>query len=161
MTDTWVIAEGNLIEDMLGGGAPAATDTNGGQVETGTLVPPPGDVVEEVGGGGLFGTWGVLVLWAAVFGGMWFFLIRPQRNREKKMKEMQSAITTGDNVVTSGGLFGQIADVGDDCFIVEFGTNRSIRIPVLKSDVVGVRSPKMTPQPKDAKETIDKDEEAK
>jgi preprotein translocase subunit YajC len=64
------------------------------------------------------------------------------------MKEMQAAITTGDNVVTSGGMFGKVADIGEDCFIVEFGTNRSIRIPVLKSDVIGIREPKMTPPPK-------------
>ncbi|MCL1844762.1 MAG: preprotein translocase subunit YajC [Defluviitaleaceae bacterium] len=153
MTDM-VIA--SLIDDMFNGDAPA-TDGNGQAVTNAeTLVPPPAEAAEEPTGG-LFGTWGVLILWAAVFGGMWFFLIRPQRNREKKMKEMQETISSGDNVITSGGLFGKIADVGDDCFIVEFGTNRSIRIPVLKSDVVGVRSPKMTPQPKE----IEKDDEEK
>jgi preprotein translocase subunit YajC len=49
--------------------------------------------------------------------------------------------------VTTNGLFGKIADVGEDCFVVEFGTNRGVRIPVLKTDVVAVREPKMTPQP--------------
>ncbi|MCL2577456.1 MAG: preprotein translocase subunit YajC [Defluviitaleaceae bacterium] len=91
----------------------------------------------------------MLLLYGVVFAAMWFFLIRPQRSREKKMRELQSAITTGDNIVTSGGLFGKVADIGDDCFVVEFGTNRGIRIPVLKADVVAVRSPNMTPQPKE------------
>jgi preprotein translocase subunit YajC len=93
-----------------------------------------------------------LLLWGAVFVGMYFLMIRPQRKREKKMRELQAAITMNDNVVTSGGLFGKVADVGEDCFIVEFGTNRGIRIPVLKADVVAVRSPKMTPQAKDSVE---------
>jgi preprotein translocase subunit YajC len=60
------------------------------------------------------------------------------------MKELQAGITTGDNIITSGGLFGKVADVGEDCFIVEFGTNRGVRIPVLKADVVAIRTPKMT-----------------
>ncbi|MCL1843242.1 MAG: preprotein translocase subunit YajC [Defluviitaleaceae bacterium] len=92
----------------------------------------------------------MLIIWGVAFAGFWFLVMRPQRKREKKMKELQSAITTGDNIITSGGLFGKVADIGEDCFIVEFGTNRGIRIPVLKADVVSVRSPKMTPQVKDA-----------
>jgi preprotein translocase subunit YajC len=89
----------------------------------------------------------MLLIWGAVFAGMWFLMIRPQRKRERAMKDLQAGITTGDEVVTSGGLFGKVADVGDDCFIVEFGTNRGLRVPVLKADVVARRSPKMTPQP--------------
>jgi len=92
----------------------------------------------------------MLLIWGAVFVGMWFLMIRPQRKREKKMRELQAAISTGDNIVTSGGLFGKIADVGEDCFIVEFGTNRGVRISVLKADVVAVRTPQMTPSASDS-----------
>ena len=99
---------------------------------------------EEPGGMGM--------LWLAVYGlifvGMWFVLIRPQRKRDKAMKELQASISTGDKIVTSGGLFGQVVDIGEDCFVVEFGTNRGVRIPILKADVVCVREPKTTPQPK-------------
>jgi preprotein translocase subunit YajC len=91
----------------------------------------------------------MLLIWGAVFVGMWFLMIRPQRKREKAMKELQAGIGTGDDVITSGGLFGKVADVGEDCFIVEFGTNRGLRVPVLKADVVARRTPKMTPQPKE------------
>lgn len=93
--------------------------------------------------------WFIWVMYAAVFAGVWFLMIRPQRQRDKKMKELQAGISTNDNIVTSGGLFGKVTDVGEDCFIVEFGTNRGVRIPVLKADVVAVRSPKTTPQPKE------------
>jgi preprotein translocase subunit YajC len=106
-------------------------------------------------GGGLFdfSSMGFLAIWAVVLIGMYFLMMRPQRKREKQMKEMQSAIKPGDNVVTSGGLFGRVADVGEDCFIIEFGTNRGIRIPVKKTDVLGIRDPKTTPPPKDAAKT--------
>jgi preprotein translocase subunit YajC len=91
--------------------------------------------------------WTIIVIYVALFAGIWFLFFRPQRKREKAMKEMQSKIGVGDNVVTTNGLFGKVADVGEDCFVVEFGTNRGVRIPVLKSDVVAIREPKMTPQP--------------
>lgn len=98
--------------------------------------------------GGLFGSMWIWVVWAVVIFGMYFLMMRPQRKREKQMKEMQASIKAGDNVVTSGGFFGRVADVGEDCFIVEFGTNRGVRVPVQKSDVLGIKSPKMTPEPK-------------
>jgi len=106
---------------------------------TNAASPPP-----ETGGG----LWIMLVYAGVLIVAMYFLMFRGPRRREKKMKEMQASIRTGDNVVVSGGMFGRIADVGDDCFVVEFGTNRAIRIPVLKSDVLGVREPKLTPPPK-------------
>jgi len=126
-------------------GAPAGTQ-GGGAAEGVDLsatapAPPP-----EAGGFGWM-TW--VVIYGALFLGMYFVFIRPNRKREKQRREMVAAIKTGDNIVTTGGLFGKIAEVGEDCFMVEFGTNRGLRIPVLKGDVVGVRDPKMTPPPKE------------
>lgn len=115
-----------------------------------TTAPPP-----EMG---LFGTWGMFIWIGVMVVVMYFLMFRPQRKREKKMKEMQASLTTGDYIITNAGLFGRIAAVGEDCFIVEFGTNRSIRIPVLKSEIVGIREPKMTPQVIDA--PAGKDEKA-
>jgi len=80
--------------------------------------------------------WPMFLLYGAVFAAMWFFLIRPQRNREKKMKELQSAITVGNEVVTTGGLIGKVAEIREDRFIVEFGTNKGVLIPVRKTDVL-------------------------
>jgi preprotein translocase subunit YajC len=76
---------------------------------------------------------------------LYFLMIRPQRKRDKQMKEMQDSISTGDNIVTTSGLFGKVVDKGEDCFVVEFGTNRGVRIPVRKSDVSGIRTPNINP----------------
>ena len=94
--------------------------------------------------GGL-NTFGMLAVWIAIIAVFYFFTIRPQSKRDKKLKEMQSSIKTGDNVLTTSGFYGKVADVGDDCFIIEFGTNRGIRIPVRKTDIVGIQAPKLTP----------------
>jgi preprotein translocase subunit YajC len=105
--------------------------------ETATAVGQVAEPINEPTG--LFGgsLW-IIVIYAGIFVGAYFLLMRPQRKREKKMKELQSTIKTGDDVITSGGFFGRVADVGEDCFIIEFGTNRGIRIPVQKSDVLGI-----------------------
>ncbi|MCL1862795.1 MAG: preprotein translocase subunit YajC [Defluviitaleaceae bacterium] len=128
----------------LPAGLPAPEGTNETQAVVGYT--PAGGSTPAQSEPEPFSIWPMLLIWGGVFVAMWFFMIRPQRKREKQMKELQSQITVNDNVVTSGGFFGKVADVGEDCFIVEFGTNRGIRIPVLKADVVAVRSPKMTPQ---------------
>ena len=126
----------------------------------GTTPPPGGEVIGDVANGIVNNIpaappadtgnplWIMLVYAGVLIVAMYFLMFRGPRKREKKMKEMQASIRTGDNVVVTGGMFGRIADVGDDCFVVEFGTNRSIRIPVLKSDVLGIREPKLTPPPK-------------
>ena len=54
-----------------------------------------------------------LVLIAAMFGVMYFFIIRPQATREKARKAMIEALTKGDKVVTAGGLHGTVAKLDD------------------------------------------------
>ena len=105
--------------------------------------PPAAAQPQETG----FNMWWMYGIWIVVIVGFYFLTIRPQRQRDKKMKEMQSNISVGDNVLTNGGMYGRVADVGHDCFIVEFGTNRGIRIPIRKSDVLGIGTPNMSPPP--------------
>jgi len=123
----------------------------GGTSETVSTVIEGGQTVvenvSEAPAGGAFSTLTMLLIYAAVFGAAYFFIFRPQRKRDKEMKEMQSNLRVGDNVVTTAGLYGRIVDVGEDVFVVEFGSNRGVRIPVRKSDISGVKDPKLTPPP--------------
>ena len=54
---------------------------------------------------------GLLVLMFIVF---YFILIRPQRKREKELKEEVSKLSVGDRVVTIGGLVGFVANIKDN-----------------------------------------------
>ena len=101
----------------------------------------------EAGGGGFFEGPGFFIMWGVLIVGIYLLMFRPQRKREKKMREMQASIKAGDNVVTSSGMFGKVMEVGTDACVIEFGTNRGVRIPVLKSDIIGIREPKLTPPP--------------
>lgn len=49
----------------------------------------------------------------AMFGVMWFFIIRPAQKRQKATATMQNSLKRGDQVITVGGLHGTI-DALDD-----------------------------------------------
>ena len=53
----------------------------------------------------------LLVLMFVVF---YFILIRPQRKRDKELKEQMSKLSVGDRVVTIGGLVGFVANIKDN-----------------------------------------------
>lgn len=86
----------------------------------------------------------VVVYCVVIFGAMYFFSIKPQKKREKEFQEMRKQIQAGDSVLLTNGMYGKIADVTADCFIVEFGINKGIRIPVLKTEVAGKAEPNLT-----------------
>ncbi len=71
-------------------------------------------VTQNMAGGDMMGTIysiGLLVIMFVVF---YFLLIRPQRKRDKEMKEQMAKLTVGDKVVTIGGLVGLVANIKDD-----------------------------------------------
>lgn len=65
-----------------------------------------------------------LIIMILVF---WFVLIRPQKKKEKELKNMLAALKVGDEVATIGGIHGKIFRIKDDLFILESGagTNKS------------------------------------
>ena len=73
---------------------------------------------------------------------MYFLLIRPQRRRMKQQSALQTQLTTGDEVITTSGIYGFISAVEDDFFWLEIDDDVQIRIA--KAAVQG----KVTP-PKD------------
>lgn len=45
----------------------------------------------------------------------WYFIaLRPQRKKEKELKEKVDKMRVGDRIITIGGLCGQIANIRDD-----------------------------------------------
>ncbi len=55
---------------------------------------------------------------------MYFFIIRPQKKRDKEMQEMLSSIRNGDNITTIGGICGKVVDIRDDILTIEVGRDR-------------------------------------
>ncbi len=55
----------------------------------------------------------------------YFFAIRPQRKKEKEIKEMRGSLKVGDEVVTIGGIYGKIIVVKDDVLTIESGSAKT------------------------------------
>jgi preprotein translocase subunit YajC len=79
------------------------------------------------GGAGEPGMIGLLfpVLLIVIF---YFLLIRPQQKRQKEHKSMVAALKKGDEVVTSGGIFGKISEVGDNFVLLEAADNLQLKV---------------------------------
>ena len=71
------------------------------------------DTTAAMGGEGLGSllSFGVLILMFVI---MYFILIRPQRKKDKELKEQMNKLSVGDRVVTIGGLVGFVANIKDD-----------------------------------------------
>lgn len=49
----------------------------------------------------------------------YFFMIRPQMKRQKELRKYREALKKGDKVITTGGMFGKVAEVKDDRIVLE------------------------------------------
>ncbi|MCD5416363.1 preprotein translocase subunit YajC [Candidatus Bipolaricaulota bacterium] len=76
-----------------------------------------------------------LIVILAVFGAVFYFmLIRPQRKRQAKHSELVSALKRGDDVVTAGGIYGEIDTIGDTSIVLALEDGGKIRLS--KSSIV-------------------------
>ena len=60
---------------------------------------------------------------------MYFLMIRPQRKRMRRQRELSAALEIGDQVRTIGGLLGVVVGLGDDWVVlgIEDGRVRAQR----------------------------------
>ena len=70
----------------------------------------------------------MIVAMIAVF---YFLMIRPENKRKKEAEQMRSAVKTGDEIVTIGGIIGTVVSVKDDKFVMETGADQ-VRIEFAK-----------------------------
>lgn len=91
--------------------------------------------------GSLWGMLGIYAIFALV---LYFLLIRPQRKQQKETQKMQDSLKTGDWVLLNNGMYGKVVNIVNECLIIEFGTNKSVMIPVLRSQIAGISEPDLT-----------------
>ena len=61
-----------------------------------------------------------------------FFL--PQKKQEKKQRSMIDALVPGDEIVTIGGIYGNVVSVKDDTLVIESSADKT-KIKIAKSSV--------------------------
>ncbi len=75
--------------------------------------------------GGDIGAFLPLILIIVIF---YFFMIRPQMKRNKELKQFRDSLEKGDKVVTTGGIYGKVVEIGDYYVMLEVDSNVKIKI---------------------------------
>ena len=70
---------------------------------------------------------GLLVI-VALFVVFWLLLIRPQRRRQRAQEEMIANLRVGDEIVTAGGLYGDITAIEDDEVYLRIADGVEVRV---------------------------------
>lgn len=63
-----------------------------------------------------------------IFAVFYLFIIRPQSKKQKEQNNMINDTKEGDEIVTSGGIFGKVIEVQKEYAIIEISTNNNIKI---------------------------------
>jgi preprotein translocase subunit YajC len=93
---------------------------------------PPGGGGGAGGAGGMFGALLPLVLMFFVF---YFLLIRPQQKRTKEHRQFLDSLQKGDEVVSSGGIYGRVTGITDNVITLEIADK--VRIKIQRSNISG------------------------
>ncbi len=67
----------------------------------------------------------MIIPFALIFVVMYFFMIRPQKKKEKAVKAMLDALKTGDRIVTIGGIYGTVTSVREDQVKIAVGNQKT------------------------------------
>ena len=121
------MAETTTAVSPCGGSAPAGSGGAGSSSEAGAAAQQ----------GGIMGMLFPLAIFVLIF---YFFIIRPQRKRDKQQKNMIDSIARGDQIITVGGFFGTVREVREDSFQIELA--EGVRVTILKSAVQTKRANK-------------------
>jgi preprotein translocase subunit YajC len=81
------------------------------------------------------GMGGMLIMMVAIFAIMWFFMVRPQQKKQKKIREFQNSLQEGTRVVTGGGIYGTVKRIDQAKSVVEVEISRGVVISVDKGYV--------------------------
>ncbi len=67
---------------------------------------------------------------------LYFLMIRPQQKKQKEQREMINALSTGDEVMTSGGIVGKIVKVSEN--FVTLQVSEGTEIVIQKGSIVSL-----------------------
>jgi len=72
--------------------------------------------------------WTSILPMVLLFAAMYFLMIAPQRKKQKAHEKMLKELESGDEIVTSGGIYGVITNVKEDRFVVRISDTTKIEI---------------------------------
>lgn len=88
------------------------------------MAPPQGG--DQTGGGGLLGSPLILIVAIALM--FYFILYLPEKRRKQEREKMLKSLERGDEVITTGGIFGKVVALADNVVTLEIAPNVKIKI---------------------------------
>ena len=82
---------------------------------------------------------GFFLVLLAMFAFLYFLLIRPQRAQQRKHGEILAALKPGDEVLTAGGIYGEVVQLDEERVMLEI--DEDVRIAVARRSIASVVPP--------------------
>ncbi|MCB5261602.1 MAG: preprotein translocase subunit YajC [Candidatus Cloacimonetes bacterium] len=94
----------------------------------------------DTGGGGNGSMASSLIFFAALFGIMYFLMIRPQQKRQKEMQKMLDSLQVNDKVITSSGIYGRVVSLkpDKDIVVIEIDDTAKVKVDFQRSAIVTI-----------------------
>ena len=94
-----------------------------------------------------------LIIMVLMLGVMYVLMIRPQRQRQAQQQAMIDGAMVGDDVLTTGGIYGTISEVEGDDIVVEIASG--VTVHMTRRGIAAV----LPPEDDDVEELEDADEQ--
>ncbi len=109
-------------------------------------------------GGGLGSLLPILLMFVVIY----FIVLRPMSQEEKGRKKRVGEVKKGDEVVLQSGVIGRISNFDDPKIaIVEIGTDKKLKVKVLKKNIQDTAAEALKDDPRDAKAKAKDNKDAK
>jgi preprotein translocase YajC subunit len=59
---------------------------------------------------------------------MWLFVIRPQKRRQLQQQQLLENVSVGDEIITAGGLHGEVVSLGQEVLQIEIAPDVVVRL---------------------------------
>ena len=70
----------------------------------------------------------MIIMWTAIIAIFYFLLIRPQRKAQQRHQELVKGLKKGDEVMTDGGILGQVVHLKEDRVTLRTGGDTLIDV---------------------------------
>lgn len=71
-----------------------------------------------------------LFMFVIIIAIMYFMMIRPQRKRQKEIDNFRRGLQVGQEVITSGGIYGKVKQIDGSVVVLEIAHNVNVRVDI-------------------------------
>jgi preprotein translocase subunit YajC len=99
-----------------------------------------------------------LIIMVLMLGVMYVLMIRPQRQRQAQQQAMIDGASVGDDVLTTGGIYGTISQAEGDDIVVEIANG--VTVHMTRRGIAAVLPPEEDEEAEEIVEEVDEADEA-